>query len=152
MGLSRNLENWLILNFVFIQCKTVKVSQIQMQASFPRIFLMNGTELRSFSHFQIFTKIAYQDLSRNLENRLILKFLFIYSKTVKMSQNDQIQLSTWFRRVFLMNGTQLRSCNHFEILTKITYSYLSGNPGNWLSLKFVFIQCKTVKISENDQI
>ena len=29
---------------------------------------MNGTELRSFSHFQILTKIAYPDLSRNLEN------------------------------------------------------------------------------------
>ena len=28
---------------------------------------MNGTELRSFSHFQILTKIAYTDLSRNVE-------------------------------------------------------------------------------------
>ena len=29
---------------------------------------MNGTELRSFSNFQILTKIAYPDLGRNLEN------------------------------------------------------------------------------------
>ena len=28
---------------------------------------MNGTELRSFSHFQILTKIAYPELSRNLQ-------------------------------------------------------------------------------------
>ena len=29
---------------------------------------MNGTELRSFSHYQILTLIAYPDLSRKLEN------------------------------------------------------------------------------------
>ena len=29
---------------------------------------MNGTELRSFSHFEIATKYADPDLSRNLEN------------------------------------------------------------------------------------
>ena len=28
---------------------------------------MNGTELRSFSHYQILTKIAYLDISRNLK-------------------------------------------------------------------------------------
>ena len=28
---------------------------------------MNGTELRSFSDFQILTKIAYSDLRRNLQ-------------------------------------------------------------------------------------
>ena len=28
---------------------------------------MNGKELRSFNHFQILTKMAYPDLSRNLE-------------------------------------------------------------------------------------
>ena len=53
---------------------------------------MNGKELRSFIHFQIFTKIAYLDLSRNLENRLILKFVFIHCKAVKFSQNDKIQM------------------------------------------------------------
>ena len=29
---------------------------------------MNGTELRSLSHFQILTGIVYSDVSRNLEN------------------------------------------------------------------------------------
>ena len=51
---------------------------------------MNGTELRSFSHFQIFTKIAY--LSRKPENGLILEFFFIDCKTVKVSQNDEIRM------------------------------------------------------------
>ena len=53
---------------------------------------MNGTELRGVSHFQILTKIAYLGLSRNLENSLILKFVFINCKTLKVSQIDQIQL------------------------------------------------------------
>ena len=53
---------------------------------------MIGTELRSFSHFQILTKIAYLDLSRNLENGLILKFVFIHCKAVIVSQNDQIRM------------------------------------------------------------
>ena len=52
---------------------------------------MNGTELRSFSHFPILSKITYLDLSRNLENRLIFKFVFIHSETVKISQEDPIQ-------------------------------------------------------------
>ena len=53
---------------------------------------MNGKELRSFSHFQILTKMAYPDLSRNLENGLILKFVFIHCQTVKVSQDDQIRM------------------------------------------------------------
>ena len=50
---------------------------------------MNRTELRSFSHFQISTKIVYLDLSRNLQ---IDKFLFIHCNAVKVDQNDQIQM------------------------------------------------------------
>ena len=53
---------------------------------------MNGKELRSFSHYQILTKIAYPDISRKLKNGLILEFFFIHSKTVKVSQNDQIRM------------------------------------------------------------
>ena len=52
---------------------------------------MNLTELRSFSHFQILTKIAYPDLNRNFEIWLNLKFVFIHCKTVKVSQDDEIQ-------------------------------------------------------------
>ena len=53
---------------------------------------MNLTELRSFSHFQILPQIAYLDLSRKVENRLISEFFFIHCKTVKVGQNDQIRM------------------------------------------------------------
>ena len=120
LKLIRKLENWLFLEIFFIHCKTVKVSQndqIQMQTWFTSGFLMNGTELRSFSHFQILTWITYSDLSRNLETSLILMFAFISCETVKVSEDDQIPIKTWFRCRFLMNGTELRSFSHFQILT-----------------------------------
>ena len=50
---------------------------------------MNGTELRSYGDFQILTRIAYPDLSRNVENSLISKFDFIHCKALKVSQMDQ---------------------------------------------------------------
>ena len=153
--LSRKLENWLILMFVFIPCETVKVSQddqIRISTWFKSRFLMNGTELRSFSHFQILTKIAYPDLGRKLENWLFLVFFFILCKNVKVSQNDQIQMQTWFKSGFLMNGTELRSFSHFQILTSIGYLDLSRNLENWLILMFAFIPCETLKVSEDDQI
>ena len=53
---------------------------------------MNGTELRSFSHFQILSQFGYTDLSRKLENSLILEFFFIDCKTVKVSQDHQIRM------------------------------------------------------------
>ena len=53
---------------------------------------MNRKELISFSHYQIFNWIAFPDLSRKLENRLILEFHFIHCKTVKVSQIDQIRM------------------------------------------------------------
>ena len=133
----------------------MKVSQnyqIQMQTWFTSGFLMNGTELRSFRHFQILTWIAYSDLSRNLENWLILMFAFIPCETVKVSQDDLIRIWTWFRSRFLMNGTELRSFSHFQILTKIAYTDLSRKLENWLFLEFFFIHWKTVKVSQNDQI
>ena len=153
--LTRNLENWLILMFAFNPCETVKVSQddqIRIKTWFRSRFLMNGTELRSFSHFQILTKIAYPDHSRKLENWLFLEFFFIHCKTVKVSQNDQIQIQTWFTSGILMNGTLLRSFSHFQILTWIAYSDFSRNLENWLILMFAFIPCETVKLSEDDQI
>ena len=153
--LSWKLENWLFLEFFFIHCKTVKVTQndqIRMYTWFTSVFLLNGTELRSFSHFQILTKITYPDLSWKLENWLFLEFSFIHWKTVKVSQNDQIRMQTWLTIVFLMNGTELRSFCHFPILSWIIYSDLSRNLGNWLLLKFVFNHCNTVKVSQNDQI
>ena len=71
---------------------------------------------------------------------------------MKVSQNDQIQMQTWFTSGFLMNGTELRSFSHFQILTWIEYSDLSRNLENWLILMFAFIPCETVKVSEDDQI
>ena len=64
---------------------------------------MNGTELRSFSHFQILTWSAYSDVGRNLENWLILKFFFILCKTVKVSQNEKfagkldLEVFSWWK-------------------------------------------------------
>ena len=72
--------------------KVSENDQIQMQNWFTSGILMNGTELRSLSHFQIFTWIAYSDLSRKLENWLILMFAFIPCETVKVSQDEQIRI------------------------------------------------------------
>ena len=72
--------------------KVSQNDQIQMQTRFTSGFLMNGTELRSFSHFQILTWIAYSDLSRNLENWLIFMLAFIPCETGKVSQDDQIRI------------------------------------------------------------
>ena len=71
---------------------------------------------------------------------------------MKVSQNDQIQIQTWFTSGFLMNGTELRSFSHFQILTWIGYSDLSRNLENWLILMFAFIPCETVKVNQDDQI
>ena len=71
---------------------------------------------------------------------------------MKVSQNDQIQMQTWFTSGFLMNGTKLRSCSQFQIFTWIAYSDLSRNLENWLILMFAFIPCETLKVSEDDQI
>ena len=71
---------------------------------------------------------------------------------MKVSQNDQIQMQISFTSGFLMNGTELKSFSHFQILTWVGYSDLSRNLGNWLILMFAFIPCETVKVSEDDQI
>ena len=106
---------------------------------------MNRTELRSFSHFQILTWIAYSDLSRNFEKWLIWKFVFIHCKAVKVSQNDQIQMWRWFTSVLLMNGKELRSVSHHQILTWIAYLDLSRKLENWLILEFISFTVKLWK-------
>ena len=70
---------------------------------------------------------------------------------MKVSQNDQIQMETWFTSGFLMNGTELKSLSHFQILKWIAYSDLSRNLEIWLILMFAFTPCETVKVSEDDQ-
>ena len=71
---------------------------------------------------------------------------------MKVSQNDQIQMQTWFTRGFLMNGTELRSFSHFQILTWIGYWDVSRNLENLTNFDVSFIPCETVKVSEDDQI
>ena len=71
---------------------------------------------------------------------------------MKVTQNDRIQMQTWFTSGFLMNGTELRSFSHFQILTKIAYPELSRNLENWLILMFAFIPYEIVKVSQDDQI
>ena len=103
---------------------------------------MNGTELRSFSHFQILTKIAYPDLRTKLDDWLILEFFFIYCKTVQFNQDDKYPMETRFTSVFLMNGTELKSLSYFQIFTKITYPDLRTKLDNWLILELFFIPVK----------
>ena len=71
---------------------------------------------------------------------------------MKVNQNDQIQMPTWFTSGFLMKGTELRSFSHFQILTWIGYKDLRRNLENWLILMFAFIPCETVNVSQDDQI
>ena len=132
--------------------KSFKMIKFEYKPYSEAVSWWMGTELRSFSHFQILTKIAYSDLSRKLENWLFLEFFFIHCKTVKVSQNDQIQMEIWFTSGFLMNGKELGSFSHFQILTWIAYLDLSTNLENWLILMFAFIPCETAKVSEDDQI
>ena len=136
--------------------KVSQNDQIRMSTWFAIGFLMNGTELRSFSHFQMLTWIGYLDLRRNLENWLILMFAFIPCETVKVSQDDQIRIQTWFRSRFLMNGAELRSFSHFQIFDlnrkprtlaenlKIDYfwSFSSFTVKLWKSVKMIKFECK----------
>ena len=71
---------------------------------------------------------------------------------MKVCENDQIQMQTWFTSGFLMNGTELGSFSNFQILTWIAYSDLSRNLENWIILMFAFIPRETVKVTEDDQI
>ena len=93
-----------------------------------------------------------EDISKIPQISKHFSAMLIHCKTVKVSQNDQIQMQTWFTSGFLINGTELRSFSHFQILTWIAYSDLSRKLENWLFLEFFFINCKTVKVSQNDQI
>ena len=49
-----------------------------------------------------------------------------------------------------MNGKKLSS--QYQILTKIAYLDISRKLENWPILKFFFIHCKAVKVSQDDQI
>ena len=115
---------------------------------------MNGIELRSFNHFQIFNWIAYSDLSRNLENWLISKSLYSLQNSESQSNwlNSNVNL---IHKCFLDHLTELRSFSHFQVLTKIAYPDLRWNlqvdwfrslssftVKLWKSVKMTKFQCK----------
>ena len=153
--ISRNLENWLIMKFVFIHCKTAKCQSRWSNSNVNMIykcFLYERNRIKKFLSFSNFDKNRMPGPEQKSSNWLILEFVFIHCKTVKVSQNDQFRIWTCFTSVFFLNGTKLRTFNLFQILTWIEYSELRRNLENWLMLEFVFIHCKTVKISQNYQI
>ena len=65
---------------------------------------------------------------------------------IKFKCKDDLQV------VFSMNGKELRSFSYYQILTEIAYLDLSRKHEYLLILKFFFIHCKIVKVSQNDQI
>ena len=97
-------------------------------------FLNEWNRIKKLYFFQIITKITYRDLSRNLENSLILNFDFIHCKTVFC---------------LMSNGTELRSFSNFQILTKIAHSDISRNlqiDQFWSSSSFTVELRKSVKM------
>ena len=93
---------WSFSSFTVKLWKSCQNDQIRMQTWFTSGFLMNGTELRSFSYFQILTCIAYSDLSRNLENWLCWScssFNVKLPKSVKMIKFEcklDLQVVSWW--------------------------------------------------------
>ena len=140
------------VKYVLLSSFLPRSNRTTLQAQVYRVFNHADWPIKWRHSHWLCSKIAYPDLSRKLENWLFLEFFFIHCKTVKVSQNDQIQMQTWFTSGSLMNGTELRSFSHFQILTWISYSDHSRNLENWLILMFAFIPCETVKVSQDDQI
>ena len=77
---------------------------------------MNRTKLRSFDHFQIFTKIAYQDLSTNLENWLNLKFILFDCKTAKGQSKWSNSITNMIYTCFLDKWDRIRKFYWFSNL------------------------------------
>ena len=130
--------------------------KFECKSWFTSVFLLNGTELGSFSHFQILTWIVYSDLSRNLENWLILKFVFIHCKTVKVSQDDEIRMQKLIYKCFLDEWNRMKKLSHFQILIKIAkpdlnrnlqidlfWSLSSFTVKLWKSVKMMKFECKS---------
>ena len=135
--------------------KVSQNDQIQMQTWLTSGFLMNGRELRSFSNFQILTWIAYSDLSRNLENWLILMFAFIpvklwkSVKMIKFKYKHDLQVFSWWldknSKVFIIFKFWPKS--HTRTLAenlKIDYfwSFSSFTVKLWKSVKMIKFECK----------
>ena len=116
---------------------------------------MNGTELRSLSHFQILTWIAYSDLSRNIQ---IDKFKSLPTFTVKLWKSvkmmkfkckDDLQVFSWWMEknwediVIIKFRPKSHTCILAEKL-KIDWfwSFSSFNVKLWTSVKTIKFKCK----------
>ena len=149
--LAKNLKIdyfWSFSSFTVKLWKSVKMIKFKCKLDLQVVSWWMEQNYKGFIIFKFLTWIAYSDLSRKLENWPFLEFFFIHCKTVKISQYDQIRMWTWFKSVFLTNGTELRTFTHFQILTKIAEPDLSRKLENWLFLEFFFIHGKTVKVSK----
>ena len=86
-----------LLNHVYIRIwsswLTFTVSQgMKANIKISQFFEISANVRVSDCHFQILTWIGYSDLSRNLENWLILMFAFIPCETVKVNEDYQIRI------------------------------------------------------------
>ena len=135
--------------------KVSQNDQIEMQTWSTSGFLMNCTELRSFSHFQILTWIGYSDLSRNLENWLMLMFpsfpvkLWKSVKMIEFEYRHDLQVFSWWMvqnwEVLVIYKFWPKS--HTWTLAenlKIDYfwSFSSFTVKLWKSVKIIKFECK----------
>ena len=116
---------------------------------------MNGTELRSFSPFQILTWIAYTDFSRNLQIDL---FWSLFSSTVKLWKSVKmikfkcklhIIVSSWWmeknEEVLVIIKSWPRS--HTRTLAENLkvdwfWSFSSFTVKHWKSVKMIKFECQ----------
>ena len=108
-------------------------------------FLDECNKIKKFFSFWNLDQNGIPDLSRNLINWLILKFIFFDCKTTESQSKCSNLIANMIYACFLDEWQKLRSFSHFQILTKIAYPYLSRSDENWLILKFLFFDCKTTK-------
>ena len=118
-------------------------------------FLYEWNRIKKFHSFSNFDKNRIPGPQQQCSNWLILKFVFIHFETVRVSQNEEIRMWIWYLHVFFINGTELRSFSHFQILTKIRYPDLKRNlqidkfwslasftVKLWKSVKMINFECK----------
>ena len=69
---------------------------------------MNGTELRSFSHFQIMTKVVYLDLSRNLQINLFSSLSLFTVKPRRSVQMIKPNYKSYLQVVFFAEWNRIK--------------------------------------------
>ena len=107
-----------------------------MKKWFISVLLMNGKELRSFSHWQILKKLHTQTLAEILK---IEKFWSFSSLTAKLWKSVEMTKFEWKHDLQVFSWwieQNFSSFSHFRILSEIAYSKLSRKLENWLLLEF----------------